>query len=281
MTYKTIVAYLSTLERATPLLAGALPLARAHGAHVVALAVLPPYVVLPAMEGGTASLTVDEHRTLYRREIDRMKAAFEADARGQPFQAEWREADAGFTSIASTVIEQGRTADLIMAAPLSPKGRRAAPIEEEVERLAMESGRPVLLVPEGVTPTLPPRRVTIAWNARREAARAVFDAMPLLTSAEEVNILWVSPEKDQPIAGDLPGAELAASLARHGVKCRTTTASAYGADVGAEILRQAEVFGSDLLVMGAYGHSRLRELVLGGASRHVLGHMTMPVLMSH
>ena len=110
----------------------------------------------------------------------------------------------------------------------------------------------------------------------------MFDAMPLLRLAEAVNVIWINPESEPGTAGDLPAAELCAMLARHGVKCEATQASAIGADVGSELLRQAAAFGSDLLVMGCYGHSRLREFILGGASRHILQHTAVcPYCLSH
>ena len=145
----------------------------------------------------------------------------------------------------------------------------------------MESGRPVLLVPNKGKITATPKRVTVAWNGRREAVRAVFDALPLLVGAEEVNVLWVHPERDQPDAGDLPGSDISTVLARHGIKCVVSQSAAADHGVASEILRQANAFGSELLVMGVYGHSRLREFILGGASRDMLAEMDRPVLMSH
>ena len=152
---------------------------------------------------------------------------------------------------------------------------------EEPERLAIETGRPVLLVPNKGKIGSTPKRVTIAWNGRREAARAVFDAMPLLIGADEVNIVWAHPEGDQPDASDLPGAALATVLARHGIKSLVSQSSAVDTNMASELLRQAHAFGSDLLVMGCYGHSRMREFVLGGASRDMLAQMDRLVLMSH
>mgnify|MGYP000994551696 CR=1 FL=1 len=111
--------------------------------------------------------------------------------------------------------------------------------------------------------------------------RAAFDAVPLLKMAEEVNVLTLNPETTTPGAGDLASAEICATLARHGVKCTASQGSAVGVDAGEEILRLAAAFGSDMLVMGCYGHSRMREFILGGASRGVLAKMELPVLMSH
>jgi nucleotide-binding universal stress UspA family protein len=144
----------------------------------------------------------------------------------------------------------------------------------------MESGRPVLIIPNSGTASLPAKRVTVAWNGKREAARAVFDAMQFLERADDVNVVSINPEKEGAVL-DLPTAEICAALSRHGIKAQGSQSHAIGPDVGGELLRQASAFGSDLLVMGCYGHSRLREFILGGASRHVLSEMRIPILMSH
>ena len=125
------------------------------------------------------------------------------------------------------------------------------------------------------------KKVLVAWNARREAARAVFDALPLLQQAQEVKVIWVNPQDEGGVASDVPAGDICAALARHGVKCEATEVARPQTNVGRTLLMRAAEYGSDLLVMGCYGHSRLREFVLGGASRHVLDHMTIPVLMSH
>jgi nucleotide-binding universal stress UspA family protein len=123
--------------------------------------------------------------------------------------------------------------------------------------------------------------VLVAWNARREAARAVFDALPILQRAKAVRVVWVNPQSERERTQDVPAGDICATLARHGVKCEAVEQVRPGAGVGATLLACAKDWGADLLVMGCYGHTRLREFVLGGASRHVLSHMSIPVLMSH
>lgn len=149
------------------------------------------------------------------------------------------------------------------------------------ERIIIESGRPVLMIPNAGRYPKIGERINVAWNSRREASRAVFDALPLLTAAQRVRIVWVNPQGEKEIAGDLPGAEIAATLARHGVKCEVAPTTSSDIGVGDVILSGLSDDSADLLVMGAWGHSRMRELVFGGATRHILEHMTVPVLMSH
>ena len=216
----------------------------------------------------------------FREEAGRIEAAFAKATREQPFTAEWRLVTAQGKGVAETVMEHGRSADLIMASQRDPSWEFHTLLDEP-ERLAVESGRPVLLIPYAGQFSSFGKRVTIAWNGRREAARAAFDALPLLKMASTVRILWINPQDEVQDAGDIPTAEIAAALARHGVKCETATTAAADIDVGDVLLSSLADDGCDLLVMGAYGRSRLREFVFGGATRHILRSMTVPVLMSH
>jgi nucleotide-binding universal stress UspA family protein len=122
--------------------------------------------------------------------------------------------------------------------------------------------------------------VVIAWKTGRESARAVFDALPLLAGAETVDILEI---KERGNSGDAlaPDTTIAASLARHGIKTTVCTSVAGDIGTGDEILSRVADAGADLLVMGAYGHSRMREMIFGGATRHLVRHMTVPTLFSH
>ncbi len=124
-------------------------------------------------------------------------------------------------------------------------------------------------------------RVLAAWNARREAARAVFDALPILQRAKEVRVVWVNPQSERELAQDIPAADICAALARHGVQCQAVEEERPHIGVGETLLACAKDYEADLLVTGCYGHTRLREFVFGGASRHVQEHMSIPVLMSH
>ena len=141
----------------------------------------------------------------------------------------------------------------------------------------MVSGRPVLVVPYAGRHEGLGSRVLVAWNASREAARAVHDALPLLTRARSVVVLAVDP----PDEDHIPGADIAAHLAHHGVHVEARHTVAPDIEVGDELLNLISDLGADLLVMGAYGRSRWREAVFGGATRHILAHMTVPVLMAH
>lgn len=181
--------------------------------------------------------------------------------------------------LAPLVMEHGRAADLIIAGQTDPDWD-LSPLLDFPERLALESGRPVLVIPyAGRYPHIG-RNVVIAWKAGRESARAVFDALPLLKGAENVHILEVRERADE---GNMPTPDtsIATSLARHGIKPTIRTSIASDMSVGDEILSRLADLDADLLVMGAYGHSRMRELIFGGATRHIARHMTAPTLFAH
>jgi hypothetical protein len=214
----------------------------------------------------------------FREEAGRIEAAFAKATREQPFTAEWRLVTAQGKGVAETVMEHGRSADLIMASQRDPSWDFHTLLDEP-ERLAVESGRPVLLIPYAGQFSSFGKRVTIAWNGRREAARA--DSTPCRCWNGSTVRTCGSIRKTGADTGNIPTAEIAAALARHGVKCETATTAAADIDVGDVLLSSLADDGCDLLVMGAYGRSRLREFVFGGATRHILRSMTVPVLMSH
>jgi nucleotide-binding universal stress UspA family protein len=279
MAYKTVLVHCNDKRRIGTLAETAAALAHPFEARLVGLSVTPPAAIIPAgMPGAPDAIVVDAHCVAYRRDNGAMRAAFEATARSFSLRAQWLEADADRASVADVVLGHARTADLVVAAQ-SDRSWQSTLYLDVADRLAVESGRPVLIVANG-----PPRqgfgkRVLVAWNARREAARAVFDALPLLRRAEQVKAVTVDQQEQESTVA-APAGDICAALARHGVKCVSDRVGPR-ASVGHTLLTHAAEHGSDLLVMGCYGHSRLREFVLGGASRHVLEHMAIPVLMSH
>jgi nucleotide-binding universal stress UspA family protein len=147
--------------------------------------------------------------------------------------------------------------------------------------LLLRSGRPVLVLPEGASLLPPIRRVVLAWKPTPEAARALHEAMPLLSRAAEVDVLVVDPVSTEGGYGEQPGADIAHLIARHGLKARVLERPREGASTGACILRHVLESEAELLVMGGYGHRHLRELVLGGATRDVLDRLTVPALFAH
>ena len=280
MSCKTILVYLNDTGRAERLLEAATALARAHKAHLIGLAVMPPYIVTPAFEAGVASPPIDDHRIAYMADMAKLKAMFAEIGRREELSWEWQEADAGFGTAAAQVLEHARSVDLVVASQDDPKWGYST-LLEAADRIVMDAGRPVLVVPNKGRAVVPPKRVLIAWNSRREAARAAFDAIHLLPHGTDVTVLWADTSSDPVVAGDAPGIDLCTTLARHGLKCDAVTVRAPYGDAAEAILREATARGADLIVMGAYGHTRFREFILGGATRGILARMDRPILMSH
>jgi len=151
-------------------------------------------------------------------------------------------------------------------------------IQGTAEAVLFGSGRPIMLIPESIEPAAPDR-VLIAWDGSRAAARAVADALGILSRAASVVVLTVADEKPLP-EGDI-GRHLVGYLASHGVRAERVSTSRGGRGIGAILQEQAKSLGSTLLVMGGFGHSRVRDFVLGGATRTVLSQPLMPVFLSH
>jgi nucleotide-binding universal stress UspA family protein len=172
-----------------------------------------------------------------------------------------------------------RYADLIILGQVDPDDDASQRLPPE--RVVLGSGGPALVIPYIGAPRDFGQRIMVAWDASREAARAVNDALPLLKRAKSVVVLTINPRRREFGHGDEPGADIALHLARHDVKVDVQRVEGSEIDPGNTILSQIATEGSDLLVMGAYAHSRLRELVLGGVTRTILEEMTVPVLMAH
>lgn len=152
--------------------------------------------------------------------------------------------------------------------------------DKVIEGTLFSSGKPILLVPEGSRPTLKPKRILVAWDARLESSRAVRESLDMLKGAVEVHLVMVDPIEDEFHHGAEPGADAAAYLARHGVKVTVERLPSANHSV-AEVLRQrAGDMAAELLVMGAYGHSRLRERIFGGVTKSMLEGQSLPVLMA-
>jgi len=223
-----------------------------------------------------------EYREKIEAEAVVSRSLFEDIANRHGVSAEWRTSFGYPSEIAAL---NGRYVDLIVLGQVDPDDTQAMLSRPLPEEVALAAGRPVLVVPYAGSWREIGRRVLVGWDASREATRAVNEAMPLLRSAQAVTIISVdpvaSPGDHGEGHGEVPGADIALHLARHGVKATIETTVSAGIGVGNALLSRASDLEADLLVMGAYGHSRVRELLLGGATRTILESMTLPVLMAH
>ena len=277
MSYKTILVHLDHRPRSSERLGLALSLAEEFDAHLVGLFApgsprLPSYALA---EGGPLLHDLLEQRNAeVLREAER--GFREVTQRNGGERSEWRTSK---SDPAAAMRLSARYADLVVAG--QAEGQYEGDLRGLADELVLSAGRPVLLVPYAGRFAALGKRVLIAWDAGREAARAVTDALPFLQRAEAVEVSAFDPERGGRKHGEQPGADVGLYLARHGVKVTVAHQSGARFDVGSQILSRAADSGADLIVMGAYGHARVRELVLGGVTRTMLEAMTVPVLMSH
>ncbi|MGE8943520.1 universal stress protein [Leptospira interrogans] len=276
MSYKTVLMHLNRDQRANQVLAAGVQIANAFNAHLIGLRVFPAFRLRPPIPLPIGQEVLGAIAAQVRDETARIKTQFDDATGQQQFVSEWRSVTTERRDPAEIIMEHGRAADLIIASQADPNWD-LSPILDFPDQLALGSGRPVLVVPTSGVFQHVPKTITVAWNGRREAARAVSDAMPLLKRADRVYVLTVASE---PREGGLPDTEIAATLARHGVKVSVNELQASDSAAGEEIARRAAE-QSELLVMGAYGRSRFSEFILGGVTRHMLKSMTIPVLFSH
>ena len=285
MRLRDLQVVLDASPRSQVLLGVAAELARANNAHLTGLC--PLELLLPAdlgfALGGYPEVmalqsAVDQLQTQAMEQAATVEAGFREVLRREGISGEWRTAPG---AVGEAIAFHARHADLTVIGQADPDHPAAPAGRHMIEEVLLAAGRPLLIVPYAGTFATIGRTVLIAWTETREAARAASDALGLIDPAASVTVLTMARPggAEQP---EVPGAEIAAHLARHGLA--VTAARTVGGDGVSEadvLLSYAADLGADLLVMGGYGHSRVRELALGGVTRGVLRHMTVPVLMSH
>jgi len=277
MVWKTITTQLSNPDRADMLLSVAGRLAERFEAHLVGLDATPSFTFAAPM---ATPADIDAIVAADRARTTQLRTIFDTASANRAFVAEWREVVPEAAGLVAAVLDHARASDLLVASQSDPDWELSG-LFDFPERLVLESGRPVLIVPYAGAYGEIGKRVTIAWSGKRESVRAVFDSLPILKKAEVVTLLCVASGSGAGEPGEIAGTEIAAALARHGVK--VTVQKSVAADIGVadDILSRLADSGADLLVMGAYGYSRLREMVFGGVTQHIFRHMTVPTLMSH
>jgi nucleotide-binding universal stress UspA family protein len=281
VSYKTILVHVDESTHAPERIKLAADIARRCDAHLagVAATALPGTYYLAGVLG-ESSVTLSAYLEYMRERAEASLAVFEATG-----------AQAGVTSLEKRVIEdeggaavsmQARYSDLVVIGQADPEESLPALRRDFPAYVVLNAGRPVLIVPYAGQFESVGKRVIVAWDASMEAARAVSGALPLLQQADIVRVVVFNSKSGLEAHGEQPGTDLALYLTRHGVRVELSQQPApTGGTVGDALLAHAAHFNADLLVMGAYGHSRFREVLLGGVTHTVLDSMTIPVLMSH
>ena len=280
MAIKDILVHLDGSSQAMVRLDVAAELARRHNAHLAGLFIID--LMAPAMLAGDGNGTymVAELLETMRQEAlaqaATVQARFQERLRRDGIAGEWRLVE-GFAP--GQVALQARYADLLVAGQADPEVSDAG--EAIVEQAIFSSGRPVLVVPNAGRFGVVGRRVVVGWNASPQAARALHDALPLIEPTARVKVIAVNPQVDDGSHGEQPGADIARHLARHDLKVEVERISSDEVTDGECLLNAVADEAADLLVLGAFGHSRFREFILGGVTRTMLQEMTVPVLLAH
>jgi nucleotide-binding universal stress UspA family protein len=283
---RTILVHIEDSPGLGSMLASALLAARRFGSHIEGMRVPPstPAILPLSPEGGLATADVmaslergaelagqrlreDFARFIRDHDLVETELGMASDA---PTVSWYEPGPADSTTFAS----HGRVFDLIVVG--RPQSGAIAPSMVILEEALFESGRPLLIAPPRV-PAVLGERVAIAWNGSTETARTVAFAMPFLKRAQEIVVVSV----EEAMVPGPSGRELAQNLTRHGLPVRWRHVHAEGRNVGAAMLAESTAAGADLVVKGAYTQSRLRQMIFGGATSHILAHAELPVLMAH
>lgn len=258
MSIKSLLVSIDASETGRERLDYALALAERHGAYLLGYYVSP---TVPASIEGSPEQVAEALHHEFDRQLDlrRLKGAWVL----------------GEHPLAADVAEQIRYVDLALIGLGAPDDIGSEPQGFQAVDVVREAGRPILGLPISRLTPVPFRSVIIAWDGSAGAARAVHDALPLLTAKAEIRIVSLGAD------GMAKGERLVAELARHGLVARVDATPPIEADVGSELLQRAALYEADLLVAGAYGHAKLGEDLFGGPSNALLHQMLVPVLVSH
>lgn len=282
MSYKTILVHVDKSKHSAERVKLAASIALNEDAHLIGAAPtgVSRYIYQAGMLGDGAGFTahLEAHMEVLRQQGKEALQEFEAAARRM-----------GVSSIESHMVDdeagagislQARYSDLVVIGQTDLEDPSPATLPDFPEYVVLNSGRPVMIVPYAGRFDTVGKRVLVAWDASTSATRAVTAAIPLLKRADIVEVLVFNADDQGDAHGEQPGADIALYLARHNIRVNVVRQKSK-IDIGNALLSAATDFASDLIVMGGYGHTRFREILLGGVTRTVLESMTVPVLMSH
>ncbi len=255
----------------------AISIAETFEAHLLGVAFAYEPVVPGSVMGGIPPEFLDTQRAELEKGAQAAIARFEQAAKREGISYESRMLSASVAGASDQLARMGRRFDLAVLG----QATRDQPTPEDLvdEGVLFDAGRPVIFVPFIQKTGLKLDRVMVCWDGGRAATRAIGDAIPFLEKAKQVEVVVVGSKP--PKSDEVSGADLGQHLARHGVKVDVKRITSPDIDVASTVLSYAADSSADLIVMGGYGHSRLREFVLGGVTREILESMTVPVLMSH
>jgi len=274
---KDLVVNLTVGTDRDPAAQFAISIAAKFEAHIAGIAFAYDPVITPTVMDGLSTSWVDAMRAENRAAAQEAVDRFEAAARREGLSTEHRIIEASLGRAATLFSRIARHFDLAVVSQTDPE--RVLPDDLLIEAALFESGRPLVVVPYIQQEALKLDHVLACWDGSHNAARAIADSLPFLMRAKKVEVVMVARGDGK--ADELPGADLGEHLARHDLTVEVKRLDAADIDVSNVILSYAADCAADFIVMGGYGHSRLREFILGGATRGILQSMTVPVLMAH
>lgn len=279
MAYKSILTILTDAKEVAAVLKAAVPFVESQGAHLDVLCLGIDRTQTGYYFAGATALMHEETIMQAQTEANEIEAAARAELDRSAISWGVDAMVAQSASVAGLVARRSRFADLVIVPkPYGKDQYSDAPII--VEAAMFNGNTPAMVLAEDSPLSTHAERIVVAWNESAEAMTAIRRALPLLQAAREVDICIIAPERHSPEVSD-PGVELSRMLTRHGVKVTVSILAQTLPRVSEMITRHVSDVDADLLVMGAYGHSRFREAILGGATRNMLEHAKVPVFMAH
>jgi nucleotide-binding universal stress UspA family protein len=276
MTYATIMVGLALEQPNEARLQVAGELAERFEAAIIGIAAAQFAPPLYFADGAQAQKLIDQGEASVRKRLAELEAQFRAATGNRGGHVEWRSA---LDFPARYILQEARSADLIVGGGTSPAFSDAFSLASPKD-LVMQAGRPVLVVPDTVK-GLDLRSVLVAWKDTPEARRAVVDALPMLRKAKEVTVVEIPESDDSRPAVMARVTDVVAWLARHGIVATARVSEANNKAAGDQLGEVAGDVGAGLIVAGAYGHSRFRELILGGVTQYLVTQTARCVLLSH
>ncbi|HEY4135041.1 MAG TPA: universal stress protein [Alphaproteobacteria bacterium] len=277
MDYKDILVHLDSSPSCPARIDVAIAFARAFGAKLTGLYVVGLAPMHQYAEADLGPELVEAHDRYMREAAHEAERIFTEHTRNAGVAAEWRQVEGPLPDL---VMLHARFADLVIAGQRNPERLDPGTAPELPEQMVLDVGRPVIIVPHTGAFQTVGERVLILWKTSRGAARAVNDALPFLRKAKEVCVLTINPESGISGQGDNPAADVVAHLSRHGIAAQGRTAKTERGTMGQTMRDISADFGADMIVMGAFGRARWREMILGGMTRNMLAKMEVPILMS-
>ncbi|PJI92088.1 nucleotide-binding universal stress UspA family protein [Yoonia maricola] len=278
MTLRTILVCLTSTSSAADVLKSAANLARRDNAHVIGFYVTESLVVYPGIAVHIPEVSYQSFIASQKAHAQEMKEIFDAQMQVETFPSEWRQVSSESGFLADSIIANARNVDLVVMAQ-EEDGEDRPLINNLAERVIKESGRPVLVIPRDYVAETLGETVLLGWSDTREATRAMHDMLGVVSTEANLRVLRIGKPPGDTLA-DFGANDLAIAIARHGPKVEIVHRDKDGQKVPGILSHEAFEMGADMLITGAFGHSRVYDFVIGAATRDLLRDAKLPVMFS-